>query len=678
MDRALLLTGATGFVGSHFLDRALREGLTVYCLTRGSTPAEARRRVLAARRTAAESYPERGAAAIDVPHLHVVTGDVTAHGCGLLPAERAALRSRPLEVWHFAASLSFEERARDAIDRANVDGTRHALALALELDAARFVYLSTAYTAGRADGEIAERLHPIDGPFNNHYERSKCRAEHEVMAWAREHGREACIARPSIVVGPEHSALPGGSSTGLYGFVRELFRMRHTLAAVSSPLVLLGDPDAPLDLVPVDWVAAELLALRRAGFPGGPIHHLTSGGCPSVGRAVAAAADAAGAPSMRVAARRAAADGPLERALDRRTSFYGSYLVGRRHFARAAGPGPVVSDAQVDRYCRAYAAELRAADPLSLFAPQMLRASDGARLQTFAAGRRDAPAVVLVNAYGMGPEIMVPLAERLAARHRVITWEARGLHASHPTDGAGALGIARHVRDLQQILAHYAIERAHLVGFCTGADVALAFASALPARTASLTSLNGSLLRSGAAETRFQQQLRAVVSSASRSLEHARFYHQALYGDGGPPGRDSGPARAEAQDRFARLLGEVDPELLHLTSRPFLTPEALHRYALAMDAFFTAGGASWPERALGMPVLVITAAGDRITNPEASRAFALRARAELIELEGADHFAHVRKPEVAEAIARSIASSLRLRSGPQAYPPSAPSLRTAR
>ncbi|MET0390584.1 MAG: alpha/beta fold hydrolase [Polyangiales bacterium] len=657
MAGALFMTGATGFVGSHFLYRALCEELTVFCLVRAKNRAEGYRRLHAAVELAASGYRAAGAWRGHLANLRVVVGDITQPECGVPVSVIDALRPQQLELWHFAASLRYQQHARDAIFRDNVEGTRHALALASRLDAVRFVQLSTAYTAGGAVGLVPERLHPIDGVFRNEYERSKCQAEHEVAAWGKLHSKDVRIARPSIVVGPRDSCLPGGGRTGLYGFMQEVFHLRRTLSAAKQPLLVLGDADVPLNLVPVDRVADELLALRRFGYPFGPIYHLTSDVCPTVGRAVALAARSVGAPPLRVAARRSAeVISPIERAFDQRTRFYSSYLAGHKQFQRRFRGGGRLSDAELVRYCESFAAELRRRNPLALFERRSVRMDDGVIVPAYAVGDARRSAIVLVNAYGMAAESMVALATRLSERQRVITWRPRGLEAAAQS---GEHTIARQVRDLEAILAAYDLKRVHLAGWCSGADVALAAATQLAGRTLSLTLLNGSLLRSGAVETEFQERLRSVVGGASRGLPHARIYHDVLYGERERNVAASRSGQAQTRERFAGLFADIDPELLHLTSRPFATPQALHRYACWMQAFLGELGAPWPERPLSIPTLVVTGHADRIVNPDASRIFARCMNARLLDLPTGDHFAHIRDPEVAGAMLEHVAQSRR-------------------
>jgi nucleoside-diphosphate-sugar epimerase/pimeloyl-ACP methyl ester carboxylesterase len=617
----------------------------VICLVRAPDRAAGFRRLHDALQRAAAAYPEGRSWKLHAANLSVVLGDVTRPQCGVAEAVREPLRGLSLELWHFAASLQFEDSARAAIWEANVDGTSHALTLAQALSASRFVHMSTAYTAGTASGSIAERLHPQQGPFHNEYERSKCCAEHAVLERCQRLGMDARILRPSIVVGPR-SGESGGATSGLYGFMRELFRLRRTLSAAKTPLVMVGAPSTPLNLIPVDTLVDELVALRCAQFPGGPIYHLTSTGCPRVSQAVACASRAVGLAPLRVAPQARAGGSPIEHALERRTRFYASYLGTPKHFERQLGPGPRVSAAQLARYCAAYGQELRRQHPLALFERRRVHTTDGTRLMSYAVGPRTRSALILVNAHGLSTQVLVPLVERLAGRCRVITWRPRSV--------APDASIARHARDLHEVMAEHGLRRAHVAGWCSGADVALAFASRHPGSVRSLCLLNGALLRAEAPLTRFQQRLRAVVEGAARSLEHARLYHEILYGE-----RRARTLAASgcARERLEGLLSDIDPRMLHLASAPFATPEALHAYARSMHQFFCDAGASWPGPGFEVPTLVVTSDADRITHPAASHAFADRFGAQRLSLPEAGHFAHATHPEVAQSLLQLMAAA---------------------
>jgi len=656
MDDAIFMTGATGFIGSHFLYRALCEQVPVYCLVRAKDRATGYRRLHAALEAASSAYEEGDAWRTHTRNLRVIIGDITLEECGVQASLLDSLRGNNLEFWHFAGNQRYEDKAREAIYRDNVRGTCNALAVATKLGITRFVQMSAAYTAGTASGQIAERLHPLDGAFQNHYESSKCRAEHEVYAWGQKHGKDIRIARPSIVVGPQRTYMPGGGNAGFYAFMRELFRLRRSLPDATQSLVTLGESSTPLNLIPVDRVVDELLALRRFGFPCGPIYHLTSDSCPNLGHAVAAAAKAAGVPRLRLANKRKGPASSIELALDQRTRFYSSYFASPKRFERRVCAGAKLSATDLSRYCEGFAAELRRRNPLSLFEWRNVQTDDEVQLRTYVAGQVRRPAVILVNSFGMSAESMVELAARLTPRYRVITWRPRGLDAvSEDAD----CSLDRHVRDLGLIMSAYELRRAHVVGWCTGADVALAFAQREPTRAMSLTLLNGALLRGTASETRFQRRLRILVAGASRSLEHAHGYYEALSSGKISAARDA-LQRVERVDttreHYAGLLDDVDPEFLHLMSRPFVTPQAMHRYARCMQTFIAESGAKWPEQPLNMPVLVVTGSADSIANAEASRIFARRLNAELLDLPGGDHFAHARRPEVAEAMMRIMAS----------------------
>src|SRR5688500_17937182 len=125
-SRALLINGATGFVGSALTLELLRRnpGDIALCLVRGASDADARRRLSAALREAAVAYGCADDAGDVIGRAIAVRGDLTQPGLGLDATARHRLRAgAPLHVFHAAASLKDTEEALHEILLHNVVGT---------------------------------------------------------------------------------------------------------------------------------------------------------------------------------------------------------------------------------------------------------------------------------------------------------------------------------------------------------------------------------------------------------------------------------------------------------------------------------------------------------------------------------------------------------------------------
>lgn len=257
-DGPLLLTGATGFVGMELLARVVeRTGRDVVALVRAADDRAAQARVDECLRVllAPDARPPRG-------RVRALAADLQAPGLGLAPITRERIAGSISAVVHCAASISFElplEQAR-AI---NVDGTREVVALARRAhergSLQRFVHVSTAYVAGDRDGEVSEYEGDLGQGFRNTYERTKLEAEEVVRAG----GLPAAVVRPSIIVGDSVSGWTQAFNViywPLQAFARGLF---ETVPA---------DPDARVDIVPVDTVAEALLELLRGPLRSGAFH----------------------------------------------------------------------------------------------------------------------------------------------------------------------------------------------------------------------------------------------------------------------------------------------------------------------------------------------------------------------------------------------------------------------
>lgn len=346
---AIVVTGANGFLGSHFTERLAERGdLALYALVRGNTHAERAKRMTAALRTAAEAC---GRSPRDsYPGVHVIGGDVRHPDCGIDADTLDRLRSaRVSQVWHFASDLRFEEGLKQEIFENNVAGARNALALARTLGA-HLVYISTAYTAGRVEGDVPEELHALEGPFNNSYEASKCAAEHLLIDESNADGVRLTIMRPSIVVGPENTRRSDGSSTGLYGFVRAVGQLHSHLANYDGLLRLAATPSAEINFVPVDRVVEDMLHLMDTDFGDQQIYHLTSVSSVTAEECWDALSASFDLRNVVLQPRGTFNGNSIERLLERRIGFFISYINSHKRFRRRLPDGPVVDARGFARY----------------------------------------------------------------------------------------------------------------------------------------------------------------------------------------------------------------------------------------------------------------------------------------------------------------------------------------
>lgn len=292
-----VLTGVTGFLGKVVLEALLRrrdelglERVVVLIRPRRRRSPEERFRHEVAASECFRDLPEDW-----TEEVEVLPGELDRPGLGLDREAWNRLAGGATHLLHAAASVDFRRPMAAAV-RSNVTATLNVLELARSCEGLRkLVYVSTAYVTprpvdglpvdgalpplprpaheiyravrdGRLDGGalLAESGHP------NTYTLTKALAEHLLLAEGD--GLPLAIVRPSIISATWRRPFPGwiDSPAGFAAFVGALGsgRMR----------ALIGDPEARLDLVPVDEVADRiLLACDDAGRRGPAIRHVVAG-----------------------------------------------------------------------------------------------------------------------------------------------------------------------------------------------------------------------------------------------------------------------------------------------------------------------------------------------------------------------------------------------------------------
>jgi len=278
MPQHSLVTGVTGFVGSHLAYRLLEKGHHVTALARGGRNASARDRVIEVLSQVAGSAEGLNAR---LDHLDVIEGDISQPLLGLDADSFRHTASRTDDVWHCAASLSFTDEEREEIFHMNVDGTRKILDLVQQTRGRRLHHVSTAYVAGTKDFATESEIN-TGQTFRNAYEASKCEAE---LLVADAHARKALAARiyrPSIVIG---DSITGRATHfhGVYAFIRGLFagaeRLRRKASSngpVHLPVRVLGKTTTTLNFVPIDYVVNGMVHIGGLENSAGGTYHLAN------------------------------------------------------------------------------------------------------------------------------------------------------------------------------------------------------------------------------------------------------------------------------------------------------------------------------------------------------------------------------------------------------------------
>lgn len=223
----VLVTGGAGFIGSHVVDRLLREGYRVVVVDDLSTG-----------------------------HREHVDPRATFYRLDVAGEEPGAVmeRERPDFVIHLAAQAragpALEDPVRDG--RANILGTVNLLQACARLGVRKVVYASSAAVYGEP------RYLPLDEGHercpSSFYGISKLAGEMYVRAFRELHGLPYTILRYSNVYGPRQDALGEGGVVAI--FIHRLLRGERP--------VIHGDGGQTRDFVYVEDVAeANLLALSR-------------------------------------------------------------------------------------------------------------------------------------------------------------------------------------------------------------------------------------------------------------------------------------------------------------------------------------------------------------------------------------------------------------------------------
>jgi dihydroflavonol-4-reductase len=212
--QVVLVTGATGFTGSHLVASLLRDNYLVRILARDSNRARA----------------------VLPPQIEVISGDAT----DAKAVARAVSGSDT--IYHLAAAYR-EARHTDQYYRdVNVGFTRLLLESARAHGVRRFVHCSTVGVMSHIARPPADEEYPYRPA--DIYQETKCQAEKMARAAHDEHGLHVAVARPTAIYGPGDTRL------------LKMFRL-----IAQERFVMLGSKDIYYHMVHVDDLVRGLRLL---------------------------------------------------------------------------------------------------------------------------------------------------------------------------------------------------------------------------------------------------------------------------------------------------------------------------------------------------------------------------------------------------------------------------------
>ena len=225
------VTGATGFIGRHLVGELLKRDGSIHVLVREGSRGKVDALIQRLGVTGGRILP--------------VTGDLSRPGLGI------DAFSEPIDHFFHLAAVYDITADEDAMERANIEGTKHVIEFANSIEVGRFHHTSSIAVAGEYKGVFQEDMFDEGQRLPHAYHRTKYESERLVREGVE---AKTIVFRPGLVVGHSETG-EMDKVDGPYYLFKLLQRLRHALPEWAP---LAGPQGGETNIVPVDFVAKAM------------------------------------------------------------------------------------------------------------------------------------------------------------------------------------------------------------------------------------------------------------------------------------------------------------------------------------------------------------------------------------------------------------------------------------
>jgi len=192
--------------------------------------------------------------------IHLIKGNVKEKNLGLHKEEIKKL-SNVEEVYHLAAlvHLGKGEKVKKKLEETNIQGTKNVLSILKHMPKLqRFLFISTAYSAGVYKNKIPEKWLQKPKEFRNPYEKTKWECEKQIKEAFKKSKVTYMIIRPSILLDtPDNTEIQKHT---VYLFVK---LMHYYTQFINEEFILVGNPESRLNFVFVEDLITTMIQANK-------------------------------------------------------------------------------------------------------------------------------------------------------------------------------------------------------------------------------------------------------------------------------------------------------------------------------------------------------------------------------------------------------------------------------